>query len=60
MARKVFISVLGTGLYGKCQYTRDDANFESDETFFIQSATLQYINAKDWTSNDLGLFCLQI
>jgi len=58
MARKVFISVLGTGLYGKCQYTRDDANFESDETFFIQSATLQYINAKDWTSHDLGLFLL--
>lgn len=58
MARKVFISVLGTGLYGKCQYTRDDTHFESDKTFFIQSATLQYINAKGWTSNDLGLILL--
>ena len=58
MARKVYISVLGTGLYSKCQYIREDAQFESDETFFIQSATLQYINAKDWTSNDLGLILL--
>lgn len=58
MGRKVFISVLGTGLYGKCQYVREDAQFESDETFFVQSATLQYINAKDWTPNDFGLILL--
>ncbi len=58
MGRKVFISVLGTGLYGKCQYVREDAHFESDETFFVQSATLQYLNAKDWTSKDIGLFLL--
>lgn len=58
MARKVFISVLGTGLYSKCQYIREDVQFESDETFFIQSATLQYLNAKDWASKDIGLFLL--
>ena len=58
MARKVFISVLGTGLYDKCRYEKADASFVSDETFFIQAATLQFLNAKDWSNGDLGLFLL--
>ncbi len=58
MARKIFISVLGTGLYGKCQYVRDDVGFESDETFFVQAATLQYLNVKEWNDCDFGLFLL--
>ena len=33
MARKVFISVLGTGFYGKCTYKKD--TFVSNETRFI-------------------------
>lgn len=49
MARKVFISVLGTGLYGKCKYVSD--GFTSSETAFIQQATLEYHKAKDWDAN---------
>ncbi|MCQ2974322.1 MAG: TIGR02221 family CRISPR-associated protein [Bacteroidales bacterium] len=56
MARKVFISVLGTGLYEKCKYARD--NFESTETHFIQSATLEYLNVKNWSEGSMGLFLL--
>ena len=41
MARKVFISVLGTGFYGKCVYFKDD--FKSTETRFIQRATLEML-----------------
>lgn len=50
MARKVFISILGTGLYGKCKYTAED--FCSSETKFAQQATLEFINAKEWTEKD--------
>lgn len=50
MARKVFISILGTGLYGKCKYTAE--NFCSNETKFAQQATLEFINAKEWTEKD--------
>jgi len=39
MARKVFISVLGTGNYQECTYTKD--GFEL-RTRFIQQATLEY------------------
>lgn len=63
MARKVFISVLGTSFYGKCSYfthdntcTKDD--FHSKETRFIQKATLELIKAKEWTSDDEVLILL--
>lgn len=57
MARKVFISVLGTGFYGKCIYKRDE--FESDNTRFIQQATLQMLtNSDSWTSDDHGYILL--
>ena len=46
MARKVFISVLGAGLYEKCKYV--SGNFVSSETNFIQHATLQYLGAETW------------
>ena len=58
MGRKVFISVLGTGLYGRCKYVRTNNDFVSDETLFIQSATLQYLKANDWGNNALGIFLL--
>lgn len=58
MARKVFISVLGTGLYDKCKYTKDKIRFSSSETLFVQAATLEYLNVKSWDKNDLGLFLL--
>lgn len=56
MARKVFISVLGAGLYGKCKYV--DGEFSSQHTFFVQTATLEYLNVKQWSKNDVGIFLL--
>lgn len=51
MARKLFISVLGTGLYEKSVYTQRD--FRSSETRFIQQATLELIGCKEtWTEED--------
>lgn len=50
--RKVFISILGTGNYGSCQYTQGD--FISSETHFIQEATLEFLNVKEtWTAQDI-------
>jgi CRISPR-associated Csx2 family protein len=54
MARKVFISILGTGLYGKCKY----GNSETQETRFVQTATLEWIGAKNWTNEDTALIFL--
>lgn len=48
MARKVFISVLGTSFYDRCKYV--SGNFESAETSFIQHATLQFHHAKEWSA----------
>ncbi len=54
MARKVFISVLGTGLYSECVYKMGD--FQSDATRFIQQATLQMLTQQkvggEWTKDD--------
>jgi CRISPR-associated Csx2 family protein len=59
MARKVFISVLGTGFYGKCKYTRGEYNLEkASETRFIQQSTLEYLNVYDWSKNDAAIFLL--
>lgn len=57
MTRKVFISVLGTGYYGKCRYKKN--NFISTETRYIQQATLEMLqNDGTWTDNDTGLVLL--
>ncbi len=56
MARKVFISVLGTGLYEKCTYVSGD--FESSATTFIQQATLQFLGASAWPENSKAFFLL--
>ena len=61
--RKVFISVLGTGVYEKCCYFKEkkekDKDFESKETCFIQEASLQYLGVREeWSQEDLGLFLL--
>lgn len=51
MARKVFMSVLGTGFYGKCRYQSGD--FISQETRFIQQATLEKLfYSEKWTNQD--------
>ncbi|MDR2192523.1 MAG: TIGR02221 family CRISPR-associated protein [Endomicrobium sp.] len=54
--RKIFISMLGTGLYEKCRYQKD--SFVSSSTCFIQQAALEYINAKSWNKDDIALFLL--
>lgn len=57
MPRKVFISVLGTGFYGACQYKR--GKFASTKTRFIQQATLEYLKVKEgWTAADRVLILL--
>ena len=52
MSRKVFISVLGAGYYGKCVYGKADCGFKSSETRFVQQATLEYLDAKKWSKDD--------
>ena len=52
MARKVFISVLGTGFYNECFYTYKEEDFESSSLRFIQEATLSLIGADKWDSSD--------
>ena len=52
MQRKVFITVLGTGFYGKCQYSYGD--FTSSPTRFIQLATMEWIGAKEWSADDVA------
>ena len=57
MARKVFISVLGAGLYEKCKYVSGD--FCSSETTFIQFATLEWLQHRsEWTSESKAYFLL--
>lgn len=53
MARKVFISVLGTTAYSPCRYSREEEGFMSSSTKFIQVATLEYLLQKEaWTADD--------
>ena len=47
MAQKVFISFLGSTLYGNCKYAYPTEHFTSSETRFVQQATLEWINHKD-------------
>lgn len=51
MARKVFMSVLGTGFYEKCIYKGSKS---SVQTRFVQEAVLEDIGAKDWTKEDVA------
>ena len=53
MARKVFISVLGTGFYEPCIY-----GDTGTPTRFIQEATLLSIGAKEWSSDDTSIVLL--
>ena len=57
MVRKVFVSVLGAGLYEKCKYVSGD--FCSSETTFIQFATLEMLqHHSEWTSESKAYFLL--
>lgn len=56
MARKVFVSFLGTSNYVNCKYefTRDEVSIP---VRFIQEATINYV-CKDWTEDDkILIFC---
>jgi len=60
MPRKVFISILGTGFYEKCAYTKEieeedgkeQKPFTSTPTRFIQQASLELVGANGWTEED--------
>ena len=56
MARKVFISVLGAGLYEACKYVSED--FCALETRFVQQATLEYLHAREWPEESMALILL--
>jgi CRISPR-associated Csx2 family protein len=58
MSRKVFISVLGAGFYGKCKYIVPNTKFVSPETRFVQQAILERIGAKEWSDTDTALILL--
>ena len=50
-ARKVFLSVLGTGFYECCSYHIGE--FSAAKTRFVQRATLEYFNSLDeWNGSD--------
>jgi len=56
MGRKVFLSMLGTGVYSPCTYKYQ--GHEANPTRFIQRATLQLIGAKSWNKNDRMMILL--
>ena len=56
MGRKVFISVLGAGMYESCKYTA--SSFCSTETRFVQQASLEYLNAQQWPEDSRAFFLI--
>lgn len=57
MARKVFISFLGSTNYGRCRYFKED--FISDNMRYIQIATLDYLQTiEEWGEGDIAYILL--
>ncbi len=57
MARKVFISFLGSSNYRECRYSKDD--FLSDDVRYIQEATLDYLCQREqWSDKDVAYILL--
>ena len=52
MARKVFISFLGSSFYEECRYSSGE--FISNKTHFVQQATLEWIKFKEETYPDVA------
>ena len=56
MPRKVFISILGTGFYEECAYTKEKEEehkpYTATPTRFIQQASLELVGANGWTEED--------
>lgn len=50
MARKVFLSILGTSFYKECTYTK--GTFRSTPTRYIQEATLDLLQTDKWDSEN--------
>lgn len=58
MARKVFISFLGSSNYGACHYYCHDG-YESESVRYVQEATLKYLLQKDvWKEDDVAYIML--
>ncbi len=58
MARKVFISVLGTSNYGECRYVVP-GTFASASVRYIQEATLEYLRQQsEWGKDDIAYILL--
>ena len=56
-SRKVFISILGTGIYKPCSYRQGD--FTCTETRFIQEATLDFLRKRsEWCATDAAYIFL--
>lgn len=53
MGRKVFLSVLGTGFYNKCNYVDEQKQFKSVPTRFVQEATLDALEVEKWSERDV-------
>lgn len=51
MSRNVFISVLGTNCYEKCNYFYKNENKIVEDVHFVQEASIQLFNV-DWQTND--------
>lgn len=50
MARKLFISFLGTGFYEECVYHDSENSYPRSR--FIQCATLEQVGARQWGAED--------
>lgn len=59
MARKVFISVLGSTNYGTCKYEFKENGYLSHDVRFIQEATLEMFHKQgEWNDNSVGFICV--
>ena len=57
MARKIFISVLGSSQYRECTYIKD--KFRSSPVRFVQEAMLEhYMQQQEWTPADKAMILL--
>lgn len=57
MARKLFISFLGTNFYHECYYT--DGGWESNKTRYVQQATLERLVALNEAPDAVRIFITQ-
>jgi len=58
MARKVFISFLGTGFYYETTYGDISNGVNFAPTRFAQKATLEYLKANEWSKDDQVIIML--